>query len=191
MKTELRRRLHATRDALSIADRQRFSEAITNTLITLDAYRSAATVLAYMSFGSEFMTARFVAHVLGEGKALVLPRIRRADESLALYRVGDLDADLAAGPWGIREPRPDLCPVAELQTVDFVLVPGLGFSAEGDRLGYGRGYYDRLLAARRETTLLAAAAFGVQVLERIETAAHDVPVDLVVTEREVYRRMVR
>ncbi|MEP6656742.1 MAG: 5-formyltetrahydrofolate cyclo-ligase [Betaproteobacteria bacterium] len=189
MKAELRQRLHASRNALLPADRERFSESITRSVLALDDYRRARTVMAYMTFGSEFMTRRFVHHLFCEGKLLVLPRIRRADNRLELYQVRDLDNDLAAGPWGIREPRPDACATVELPAVDFVLVPGLAFNVQGDRLGYGRGYYDRLLVDRHPRTALVAAAFSVQLVEHVPVGEHDVPVDLVITERSIHRRV--
>lgn len=189
MKAELRKQLHASRNALPPADRERFSESITRSVLALDDYRRARAVMAYMTFGSEFMTQRFVHHVLCEGKMLVLPRIRRADNSLELYQVRDFDTDLAAGPWGIREPRPDVCNAVELSGIDFVLVPGLGFNVEGDRLGYGRGYYDRLLADRDPRTALVAAAFSVQLVDDVPIGEHDIPVDLVITERSIHRRV--
>src|SRR6478752_6324024 len=131
MKAEMRSRLHARRNALAAEDRVRYSASITRSLLALEAYRRARKVMAYMTFGSE-----------------ILPRIDRIDDRLQLHTVCEFDTQLAAGPWGIREPRPDMCPVAELSEIDFIMVPGLGFTVHGDRLGYGRGYYDRLLVNR-------------------------------------------
>lgn len=187
-KSALRKRLHAERNALALADRERLSEAIVGSILALDEYRRARTVLGYMTFGSELMTGAFADDALKSGKILVLPFVRRADNRLGLYRVRDLGADLAPGPWGILQPRPDNCEPVELSAVDFVLVPGLGFNAKGDRLGYGRGYYDRLLAGRRPGTALVAGAFHLQVVDRIPVEAHDVHVDKVVSERSTFVR---
>lgn len=182
-KSDLRKRLHAERNALALEDRERYSEAIIGSILALDEYRGARTVMGYMTFGSELMTGAFADDALRAGKILVLPYIRRAENRLGLYRVHDLSADLAPGPWGIRQPRPDTCEPVDLSSVDFVLVPGLGFNTRGDRLGYGRGYYDRLLAGRRPDTALVAGAFHRQVVDRIPVEEHDVRIDRVVTER--------
>jgi 5-formyltetrahydrofolate cyclo-ligase len=186
MKAELRTRLLAQRNALAPDDRASFSESITRSLLALDAYRQARKVLAYMTFGSEFMTEAFLRDALRQGKALALPRIDRIHDRLDLHDVCEFDSELAAGPWGIREPRPDICPVAELSEIDFILVPGLGFTVHGDRLGYGRGYYDRMLANRGPRTPLVAGAFSAQIVDEIPIAEHDIPVDLVVTEQRTY-----
>lgn len=160
------------------------SDAITGSVLALDAYRSARVVMAYMTFGSEFMTDAFINAAIRDGKTIVLPKIDRAHDRLAIHTVRELERDLAAGPWGIREPRSDACPIALLSEIDFVLAPGLGFTVRGDRLGYGRGYYDRLLAARDPGAALVAAAFSVQVVDEIPTTAQDVRIDRVITERE-------
>ncbi len=187
-KSDLRKRLHAERNALALEDRERYSEAIIGSILALDEYRGARTVMGYMTFGSELMTGAFADDALRAGKILVLPYIRRAENRLGLYRVRDLSADLAPGPWGIRQPRPDTCEPVDLSSVDFVLVPGLGFNTRGDRLGYGRGYYDRLLAGRRPDTALVAGAFHRQVVDRIPVEEHDVRIDRVVTERSTFAR---
>lgn len=186
MKTGLRARLLAQRDALTTADRVRFSDAITRALVSLDAYQRARSVLAYMTFGSEFMTDRFIAQVLGDGKSLWLPRINRAEHRLSLHAVRDTHAELAAGPWGIREPMPGLCAAGDIADIEFALVPGLGFSCDGARLGYGRGYYDRLLERRDARTALVAGAYAMQLVDHIPADGHDVPMQLVVTETGTY-----
>src|SRR5262245_18658291 len=98
--------------------------------------------MAYVTFGAEFETGAFIGDLQARGKQLILPRVDRASRSLKLYKVRDLDAELAPGVWGIREPRGDLCPEAALDEVDFVLVPGVAFTVRCERLGYGGGFYD-------------------------------------------------
>lgn len=186
MKADLRTRLSAMRNGMTRENRQRASDAITLKILALDTYRAARTVMAYMTFGSEFLTDRFIRNTLDESKVLVLPRLDRVGNELQLYAVGDLDTELTAGPWGIREPQPDVCPPVAIADVDLVLVPGVGFTARGDRLGYGRGYYDRVLAHRDPRTALVAAAFAIQVVDAIPVAGYDVPIDMIITEAETY-----
>lgn len=183
-KAELRALLLARRNALAGDERERMSAAITQSILSLDMYRRARIVMAYMTFGSEFATGAFIDAAIRDAKTIVLPRIDRAHDRLAIHTVCDFERDLAAGPWGIHEPRPDACPVATLSAIDFVLVPGVGFTVRGDRLGYGRGYYDRLLANRASHTALVAAAFSAQLVDRIPTTARDARIDMVITERD-------
>lgn len=184
-KSALRKEILAARDALPLAERQSASAAITTRLLALDAYRGARCILAYMSFGSEFDTAALIADALAAGKELCLPRVERATRRLMLHRVHDLAADLQAGTWGIREPRAD-CPPADLARADFVLLPGVAFTARCERLGYGGGFYDRLIPQFRIRPPLVAAAFDMQIRERVPTDANDQRVDVVVAQSAFY-----
>lgn len=185
-KIELRRTVLARRDALPAASRTEWSRAMLGAITALGAFARARTVLAYCSFGSEPVTGPFLETVRGLGKALVLPRVDRERRALALYRVRDPAAELAPGPRGIREPDPARCLPARVGDVDFVLVPGVAFDRQGGRLGYGGGYYDRLLAGCAPGTALVAAAFESQLVEAVPMEADDRPVGRVVTERHAY-----
>jgi len=94
---------------------------------------------------------------------------------------------LVPGVWGIREPRPECCEPAPPDSIDFVLVPGLGFDASGGRLGYGGGFYDRLLVHVPEATPRVAAAFSMQLVEAVPMGERDKYVNAVVTEKGVLR----
>ena len=181
-KGSLRLSLRAKREALPASDRAAFSRRITEMLLALPEYRQAETVLAYMSMGAEFDTDTFARRVRADGKALVLPRVNRAERRLDLYLVEDLENQLAPGVWDIREPSPMRCELVSPETIDFALVPGLGFDARGGRLGYGGGFYDRLLVALPAATPRVAAAFSAQVIESVPMGARDQYVDLIVTE---------
>ena len=178
-KKALRASVIARRDALDAETRNRDSRIITAKLLALPQYRAAGVVCAYASFGSEFDSASFCSDVVASGKRLLLPRINRAARMLELREVGKLDSDLVAGVWGIREPA-ERCPVVPPSAVEFLLVPGVAFTAAGERLGYGGGFYDRLLAGLNAKTPRIAAAFDLQIVESIPAGPGDQRVHLVV-----------
>ena len=186
-KAALRRAVLRRRDALTEGDRALLSERIVAAVLELPAYRDAGVVLAYASFGTELRTDGLLRRVLADGKVLLLPRVERG--GLRLYEVRDLAEDLEPGTWGIREPKPDRCPPAEPGGVGFALVPGVAFDREARRLGYGGGFYDRLLAGGLpEGTPLVSGAFELQVVDEVPTDPHDAAVDVVVTEGGIYAR---
>ena len=186
-KAALRRAVLLRRDALPDGERALLGGRIVTTILDLPAYENAGVVLAYASFGTELRTDELLRRVLSDWKSLLLPRVERG--ALGLYEVRDLEADLEPGTWGIREPRPDRCPPADPSRVDFALVPGVAFDRAARRLGYGGGFYDRLLAGGLpEGTPLVSGAFGVQIVAEVPTDPHDAPVDLVVTEGRIYAR---
>jgi len=187
-KSELRKRIIAARDALDPAVRREASARITARLLTLAAYRDARTVMAYVTFGAEFDTGAFIADLRARGKALVLPRVDRAARALKLHAVRDPERELAPGVWGIREPRPDVCAEVAPAAVDFVLVPGVAFTPRCERLGYGGGFYDRLIRGFAPRPSLVVAAYSLQVVQEIPMTPSDELVDRVVTEDAEYAR---
>jgi 5-formyltetrahydrofolate cyclo-ligase len=184
-KKALRAQILVARDALSADAQRTCATQITRQLLELDAYRNASCVLAYMSFGSEFDTGALVADALAHGKRLCLPRVDRTTQNIEIHHVENLERDLQANSWGIREPRVD-CARADLDKIDFVLVPGVAFTPRCERMGYGRGYYDRLIARFAQRPPLVAAAFELQVRDAIPLTARDQRVDIVITEKSFY-----
>ena len=100
---------------------------------------------------------------------------------LRALAIEDPERDIEAGYRGIPEPRAG-CREIQLGDVDWVLVPGVAFDAAGRRLGYGGGYYDRLLPLLPTTVPRVAGAFDLQIVEAVPAAAHDIGVDCVITE---------
>jgi 5-formyltetrahydrofolate cyclo-ligase len=139
-------------------------------------------VAAYCSFGSEFDTATFIADALSSGRRLLLPRVDSASRALVFHEVGDAAGDLIPGVWGIPEPDPAKCPAVDPVTLDFLLVPGVAFTPACDRLGYGGGFYDRVIPRLPSRAYKLSPAFSVQLEPRLPTTALDRPVDAVLTE---------
>ncbi len=187
VKRELRKSIIAKRDMLPGAVRAAMSLVITNKITGLDRYRMAEVVLAYMNFGSEFETEGFVRQVLEDGKALLLPKLRNDRSGLDLHFVTDLEDGLEAGTWGIREPRGGDS-IEDFSLIDFILVPGVAFSRSGARLGYGGGFYDRLLVNKRSDAASIVAAFSLQMVDEIPLEGNDIPVDAIITEAGEYFR---
>lgn len=185
MKQTIRKNILALREQLSPDARAAYSAAISARLLRLPEYRQADTVLGYMNFGTEFASGLWAAQVLAEGKRLVLPRVNHHTSRLDLYRVEDLESQLATGLWGIREPIAERCErLGGPNEVEFVLLPGVAFARDGARLGYGKGFYDRLLAQMTHRPALVAAAFAVQIVEQIPQEATDIKVEWIITEQE-------
>lgn len=184
MKRTLRQSIIAGRAALPEELHQRLSRKIAARLLQMEIYRSARTVLGYMHFGAEFVSEPWLRQALHDGKALLLPRVNAAARELELYRVTDLATQLAPGAYGIREPVPERCVAAVPEDADFILLPGVAFGRNGARLGYGGGYYDKLLARLPHRPALVAAAFAMQLAEDIPMQVTDRKIDWLVTENE-------
>ena len=181
-KSVLRQEMITRRDALPEAECARIATALTAQLIRLPQYAAAGSVLATMSIGSEWNTRAFLDRARADGKVVVLPRISPPPKRLQLHAVGDLDRDLVPGVWNIPEPDSQRCPPVDFGSVDFALVPALAVDRACFRLGYGAGYFDKLLTGRRARPFCVAALPAAFVVESLPHEAHDVPVDMVLIE---------
>lgn len=181
-KKQLRDTVLAIRDAMPAEVRRAASVAILARVCAMPAYARANVVLAYMGFGTEIETNAFFERIVNDGKTAVLPRVDRASQSLRLHSARSASG-LLTSKWGIREPRTD-APAVSIDAVDFVLMPGVAFDRSGNRLGYGRGYYDKLLSAANPALARVAAAFSCQVVERVPVGSHDKKVQCIFTEKE-------
>jgi 5-formyltetrahydrofolate cyclo-ligase len=185
LKQELRQSIIAAREKLPAAERLALSRIVTDSICKLDAYRQAHTVLGYLNFGAELASELWVRQAMADGKRVLLPRVNHASGHLDLYQVRDLEHDVSPGSWGIREPVIAQCIKEEaLESVDFILLPGVAFTRDGSRLGYGGGFYDKLLAQLPHKPVLVAGAFSLQVLREIPQESTDRKVAWLVTENE-------
>lgn len=184
-KRNLRSAVLGQRDALPADWRAQAGDSVSRKLLDIVEARAARVVLSYSSFRSEWSSLTFNRRILESGRELHLPRVDRAIRRLAIHRVTDL-AHLRPGTWQIPEPDPDLCPtLAALDRIDFVVVPGAAFDRSGARLGYGGGFYDRLLVDLTGA-FRAAAAFSLQLVPEVPVEQHDQRVDQIVTEDAVW-----
>jgi len=184
-KQTIRKNILEIRDQFPATQQLSASRAIIERIVALNEYQQATAVLGYMNIGSEFASELWITRVLAENKRLVLPRVNHHTNQLDLYWVEDLESQLAPGLWGIREPVVERCKrLNTLNEVEFALLPGVAFSRNGARLGYGGGFYDKLLARFPHQPALATGAFALQLVEEIPQESTDHKVEWLVTEHE-------
>ena len=179
-KRALRERILAARDALEGRTRSEESASIAQRIAELPSFRSAACVVLTLPFRSEWDTHPLLHDALARGAAVALPRVNDVSRMIELHRVRDALADVAAGYRGIPEPLASL-PRVPPADVEWILVPGVAFDVHGRRLGYGGGYYDRLLPLLPPSASKIAGAFELQLVENIPAAPHDLTVNAVAT----------
>lgn len=184
-KAEIRQQIQEARKALPA--RKERSAAIWSQLTASEAYQTAAYRLFYVSARSEVETHQAVAIALTEPKQVAVPFC--AGEVLQLFRLASWD-DLTRGAFNILEPQLELrTPERIVQPceIDLAFIPGVAFDRRGNRLGYGRGYYDRLLKELPAGTMRVGLAFDCQVVDVLPAEEHDERVDWIVTETGILR----
>jgi len=186
-KALLRRELLKKRDAIPSGVRKAKDRVINERLMSLDEIRKANVLFFFASFRSEVNTSDAIAQLLRDGKRLVLPKVDNERHVLLLHEVKGIE-ELTAGYMGIPEPTvltEDR--MVEINGVDAVIIPGAGFDAEGNRIGYGGGYYDRLLSSLTRDVPVIAPAYEEQIVDSIPSESHDIKVSTIVTDRRLIR----
>ncbi|MDB4985100.1 MAG: 5-formyltetrahydrofolate cyclo-ligase [Myxococcaceae bacterium] len=183
-KEQLRKQLAALRRTLKPELRQAYAAQMCALLVAHEAFQQAQVVLAYSPLKFEIDPRPAFAEAWALGKTVALPRTLPETREIVphVYCQGD---PLAESGFVIQEPLVD-APRVEASQVDLVLLPGLGYDLRGQRLGFGQGYYDRLLPRLPRATRIGLA-YELSLLVEVPNAAHDAPVDFVITERRVIR----
>lgn len=172
-KTELRNMIRDQKRAMTPQQIENASGALGKKLAETEQYRQAKTIYGYLPYNQEVRTVAILERAIQEGKRVAVPKVY-GDEMRFIY-IEDLTS-VEKGYSGIPEPIAD-SPVADDPTA-LVLMPGLAFDRQGNRIGYGGGFYDKFLAKEPEHPTVALC-YDFQVLESIETDSYDIPVDLV------------
>jgi 5-formyltetrahydrofolate cyclo-ligase len=183
-KRDARDRAGAARNRLRPAARKRASTEAALNLLALTELAAARCLLAYFALPAEIDPLPASTALRRTGLTIAYPRIE-SPGVLGVHAVDD-EQDLVSGSFGLSQPREDAA-VVELARVDAVIVPGLAFDDRGRRIGYGGGYYDRLLPRLRPDCLRIGLAFDEQILAEIPAEPHDATVDLIVTQTRVIR----
>ena len=181
-KMALRSRMRAVRGALPDSACDARSKKIDARLWELTELERASTVLAFGSIGNEVRTRACMESAWAKGKRVGLPRV--VGDELLLHLVEPGTA-LAKGSYSVPEPAED-APRLEPMDVDFALIPALAVDSRGYRIGYGAGYYDRLIPLLKRACT-CAVAYDFQLISEVPELPFDVAVDLVVTDERVIR----
>ena len=179
-KQALRLQLREKRKSLHPAYREEKDLVITRKLLELKEFKDADSVLFYVSTPEEVDTHEAIKESLLQGKAVFAPKTLK--DSLSLHRVIHFE-HLKLSALGILEPVGHEEKV-EPSEIDLIVVPGLGFDKRGHRLGYGKGYYDRLLKATKG--IKVGLAYEELLCDELPIEEHDVPLDLLLTDTHTY-----
>ncbi len=185
-KTAIRKQAHENRK--NQLDKDEISQRIVDRFLALPEYATAKTVMFYVDVRDEVRTRQALPEALLSGKRIVVPYC--LDGELELFHLESMD-ELELGMYRILEPRVELRTIKEKhfqpEDLDLVMVPGVAFDRNGGRTGHGKGYYDKLLQHARKDAPLVALSFECQLFDEIPTGEHDIFMDKIVTEDNVFQ----
>ena len=184
IKAEVRQACLCQRTSLGEQERKRKSLIIQQKLMDLPEFQLAKTVMLFLNFREEAETTALAEAMIAGEKRLILPRC--APHGILLpIEVRDLNQDIEPGTYGIREPKLTLG-VVEPSEIDLIIVPGSGFDLQGNRLGYGGGYYDRFFMLLNPLIPKIALGFECQIIPEVPIDQHDAKMTMLITENGVY-----
>ncbi len=176
----------ALRRALPPDEAQRRSAAITKVLLQIPAVQQAPAILCYVSSkDNEVDTLSFIRLLLDEQRMVLVPLMQPGNE-LCWSRLRSLE-DLRPARFGILEPLPESCTFLDPPRNSVCIVPGIAFSSDGYRIGYGGGCFDRFLSVFNGIYSIGLS-YDVQMNAVWPIDPMDIPVDLVLTETTIYKQ---
>lgn len=179
-KKAIRKEALAKRNALQSDEIIAAGISVLKDILPLEQYQKAETLMLYMDFRNEVPTGPLIAHAISVGKKLVLP-LTDENFNIVPYEVlpeaGSIEKSLKISSFGIFEPNPEICREADPKSIDMVIVPGVAFDWKGNRLGYGRGCYDRFLPLLRQEAFKLGLAHQVQLVQSLPADPSDIPMD--------------
>ena len=156
------------------------SDEIRQRLLGIERVKQAKTICTFISAFKEPDTVEIIKELWEQDKKIVVPITDIESGTLSLSYINSMD-DMKKGAYGILEPK--TVRTADENNIDIILVPGLAFDRNGGRMGFGKGYYDRLLESSKAVKI--GLCYDFQILEKIPTESHDVPMNFVITEKEI------
>lgn len=178
-KNELRKHFLSLRDNIAESQREIFNASITRALLSHDKFQDSKVIFTYVSFRSEVDTLTLIDRAFELGKRVFVPVVNTAERNMHAAEIFSKQ-DLKSGYKGILEPAFDT-PVADVVEIDLAIIPGAVFDYKGYRIGYGGGYYDRFLPQLSSHAFFMGLAFPNQMVERVPTEKHDVPLHQILT----------
>lgn len=181
-KASLRAEALARRDAIPLPVRHAKDALVAGRLRGLREYAASSTRLFYLAFRSEVATLALIEESLAEALRVIVPRCMPEGPTLSLHPILSI-TDLAPGYMGI--PEPTTAETVPTDIIEVAIIPGVAFSPTGGRVGYGKGYYDRLLGEMKGRIPIIGLAFEEQIFPEVPAGEHDISVDMIVTDRRV------
>jgi len=159
------------------------SRSIVRALLSHKEFQKADKILIYLSKDGEVGTENLLGRAFELGKRVCVPVVDRESDELRISELPGPDVSFRLGAFGVREPAEEDLSFVSPDQIDLVITPGLAFDRRGGRIGYGKGYYDRLLSRLGSQVPRIALAFDFQVLDSVPQDENDIQVDAIITEK--------
>lgn len=182
LKQELRQKYRAIREAMDPGEKERYDQAIFERLVQMPSYQKAQAILCFVSTPIEVNTLRILNRAFEDGKTVAVPKCLDRKGTMDFFVIRSLQ-ELVPGEFSLMEPDPDRAPVLRQYRNSICILPAFAFDADGYRLGFGKGYYDRFL--RRYTGEKIGICYNSCIAPYLPRGRYDETADYIVTPKYV------
>ncbi|MBU3182081.1 5-formyltetrahydrofolate cyclo-ligase [Clostridium psychrophilum] len=183
IKDTLRKNMLCQRKNMKLLDANNSSTQIIDTIMKLPKFINCKNIMLYISFNKEVDTYPLAKWCLAHGKTVIAPYCIKPTKQIIPYKINNLTSDLIKSTFGVMEPNHNLLDKVNIEDIDLIIVPGVVFDNDCNRIGLGAGYYDRFLLKILKSTLTIGIAYDYQIIDKVPTDKFDIPLDFIITER--------
>lgn len=188
LKAKLRKSLLIQRSLMDKQEVESLSQGIMEKLVKVKPFLESKVVMIYLSFKNEVATDKIINWCFKQGKEVVVPYCIVDTKEIIPCKLDPERKNLIKNKYGIWEPSKDSRIPVDIEEIDTIIIPGVGFDKNCNRLGFGGGYYDRFLVKRKKEASAIAICYENQIVEAVPTDSYDIPMDIVVTEESLFYR---
>jgi len=186
-KKEVRNIMSKRRKSMSEQEVNRKSKTIIEKVMNTEEFKKSKNLMVFLSFDNEVYTFDLIDKAMDMGKKVVVPYTVKDTYEIIPTLLKNIEEDLEVSSYGYLKPKKDKITAVQEEDIDLTIVPGLAFDKNMNRIGFGKGYYDRYLAKTRKDSKNMAIAYEYQVLEEIPYDDYDVKMDYIITEENIYK----
>jgi 5-formyltetrahydrofolate cyclo-ligase len=186
-KKEVRNIMSKRRKSMSEQEVNRKSKTIIEKVMNTEEFKKSKNLMVFLSFDNEVYTFDLIDKAMDMGKKVIVPYTVKDTYEIIPTLLKNIEEDLEVSSYGYLEPKKDKITAVQEEDIDLTIVPGLAFDKNMNRIGFGKGYYDRYLAKTKKDSKNMAIAYEYQVLEEIPYDDYDVKMDYIITEENIYK----
>lgn len=182
-KSIIRKDILSLRNKLKKEEKNKSDEIIFDLLVKSSMYKKANKIYIYISYNNEVDTNRIIKYSLNNNKIIYVPKINLQNKTMKAVRIHNF-SELIVNKYGILEPS-----IVDKNNIgldfDLIIMPGVAFDKDGNRIGYGGGYYDKYISHLSKDINKVALAYSFQLVNNIEAEEHDIKVNYIITDKKI------
>jgi 5-formyltetrahydrofolate cyclo-ligase len=189
IKDTLRLKMLTQRKNMKLQDVDTSSNKIIESIIKLPIFINSKNIMLYLSFKNEVNTYPLATWCLNHNKTVIAPYCIQSSKKIIPFKINNLSSDLTKSNFGVMEPKYNLLDSIDIEDIDLVLVPGVVFDENCNRIGLGAGYYDRFLMNKLSSTPTIGLAYDYQIIDKVPVDKFDVPLDFIITDKRIINQI--